>query len=106
MRNSNNVAGETLIFLHVPKTAGISVSQSVIRNFSDAEVYHVRNPEHVNGPVFSGFLGSLDGLGQATASINASAVNPAKIGKVMHYAFLLDEPFDFVSNPVSVTFVP
>lgn len=60
MRNSNNVTGETLIFLHIPKTAGISVSQSVIRNYSDAEVYHVRNPEHVNGPVFSKNHGTLE----------------------------------------------
>ena len=68
MRNSKNVAGETLIFLHVPKTAGISVSQNIVRNFSDAEVYHVRNPEHVNGPVFSenhGTVESFQGLSEA-----------------------------------------
>jgi hypothetical protein len=60
IESDKNVAGETLIFLHVPKTAGISVSQSIVRNFSDAEVFHVRNPNHANGPIFSKNHGTIE----------------------------------------------
>jgi hypothetical protein len=60
MKNAKNVADETLIFLHVPKTAGISVSQTIVRNFPEAQVYHVRNPAHVNGPTFSKNHGTVE----------------------------------------------
>ncbi|MFH1267160.1 MAG: hypothetical protein ABIK89_15640 [Planctomycetota bacterium] len=51
---------ETLIFLHVPKTAGISVSQTIIPHFPAAETYHVRSPDHAKAPVFSENHGTID----------------------------------------------
>ncbi|NQT18018.1 MAG: sulfotransferase family 2 domain-containing protein [Planctomycetes bacterium] len=60
VESGKNATDEALIFLHVPKTAGISVSQSIVGNFTDAEVYHVRNPDHVNGPVFSKNHGTIE----------------------------------------------
>ncbi|HUT92167.1 MAG TPA: sulfotransferase family 2 domain-containing protein [Thermoguttaceae bacterium] len=50
---------ETLIFLHVPKTAGVSMSKAIVRHFSEDEIYHVRYPEHKLGPVFSKHHGTL-----------------------------------------------
>ncbi len=51
---------ETLIFLHVPKTAGVSISRTIIRQFSEDEVYHVRSPAHERAPVFSKDHGTID----------------------------------------------
>lgn len=51
---------ETLIFLHVPKTAGVSMSRTIIRQFSEDEIYHVRSPAHERAPVFSKDHGTVD----------------------------------------------
>ncbi len=50
---------ETLIFLHVPKTAGVSMSKTIVRHFSEDEIYHVRYTKHKSGPVFSRNHGTL-----------------------------------------------
>jgi len=56
-----------------------------------------------NCPVFSDFLGVLDSEGKADAILNATgAIDPVFIGVVMHFAFTLNKPWDFVSNSVSV----
>jgi len=51
---------ETLIFLHVPKTAGVSMSRTIIRQFAEDEVYHVRSRAHERAPVFSKAHGTID----------------------------------------------
>ncbi|MHC4942511.1 MAG: FG-GAP repeat domain-containing protein [Planctomycetota bacterium] len=59
----------------------------------------------VNSPLFENFMYRLDGSGGSVAKINA----PPLIGYsgiVMHYAYCLNNPFDFVSNPVQVEIVP
>ncbi|MHC4945048.1 MAG: FG-GAP repeat domain-containing protein [Planctomycetota bacterium] len=59
----------------------------------------------INSPVFSNFLGTLDAAGTAFARLNAPPV-PGLAGFTMHYAYCLNNPFDFVSNPVAIEVVP
>jgi hypothetical protein len=59
----------------------------------------------INGPIFQNFMGSLDGTGSATATLNLPPV-PGAAGLTMHYAYALNNPWDFVSNPVAVEIVP
>lgn len=60
VRNSIDPTPETLIFLHVPKTGGISVSQAIVRRFHEDEVFHVRNSAHEKSPVFAKTHGTID----------------------------------------------
>ena len=60
----------------------------------------------IDSPVFTGFVGTLDPLGAASAQLNVPALPPGLAGTQMHYAFLLLNPVDFASNPVAVTIVP
>ena len=57
---ANRATPETLIFLHVPKTGGISVSQAIVRQFREDEIFHVRNGAHEKSPVFAKAHGSID----------------------------------------------
>lgn len=57
-------------------------------------------------PVFTGFYGALDNTGAATARIDTAPVSPAFVGSIMHYAFVLNNPFDFVSNSAAVEIAP
>lgn len=59
----------------------------------------------VNTPVFTGFMGTLDGDGYAPASLNLPAV-PGTAGLVMYFAYALNGPWDFASNAVSVEITP
>ena len=59
----------------------------------------------VNTPVFQHFMGVLDGNGRATARFNAPAL-PGYAGLMMHFAYLLNDPYDCVSNPAAVEVVP
>jgi gingipain R len=56
----------------------------------------------VNSLLFNNFMGSLDGSGMATAQLNFPPV-PGYAGTVMYYAFTCSNPFDYVSNPVTIT---
>jgi hypothetical protein len=61
--------------------------------------------QYVNTTLFQNFMGSLDGSGQATATMNLGAI-PGASGTVMHFAFALNAPWNFVSNAVSLEIVP
>lgn len=56
----------------------------------------------LNTSVFSKFLGTLDAQGNGQASIQAPPLPPSAIGAMMHYAFVLNAPFNLASNPVQV----
>ena len=58
-----------------------------------------------NSRIFSDFMGTLDGKGQATATLNAPPV-PGFIGITMFYAYVLNKPFDFASNAVAIEITP
>jgi hypothetical protein len=58
----------------------------------------------LNTSVFVNFLGTLDGSGTATAQLNVPPVT-GFAPLTMHYAYALNNPWDFVSNPVAVEIV-
>ncbi|MHC4945185.1 MAG: NosD domain-containing protein [Planctomycetota bacterium] len=57
-------------------------------------------------PLFLDFHGKLDVWGNAAAQLNLPPLPPGTAGITMHYAYCLNNPFDFVSNPVAVEVVP
>jgi len=59
----------------------------------------------LNTPTFSNFMGSLDLSGNATATLSTGPLTGAS-GLVMTYAYALNNPFDFVSNPLTIEFIP
>jgi len=61
--------------------------------------------DNLNTPLFTSFAGVLDGSGMGTSQLNVPAL-PGAAGLPMHFAFMTRGPYDFVSNPVLVTFVP
>jgi hypothetical protein len=60
VHNAQDTSCETLIFLHVPKTGGISASQAIVRHFHEDEVFHVRNAAHEKSPVFAKAHGTIE----------------------------------------------
>ncbi|MHC4944912.1 MAG: NosD domain-containing protein [Planctomycetota bacterium] len=56
-------------------------------------------------PIFENFTGQLDEWGNAAAKLNMPPLPPGTAGITMHYAYCLNNPFDFVSNPVAVEIV-
>ena len=51
---------QTLIFLHIPKTAGVTVSRTLLRQYIPDQVFHVRNPSSPRSPTFSPNHGSVE----------------------------------------------
>ena len=60
VRSAKEATAETLIFLHLPKTGGVSVSKAIVRQFHDKEVFHVRNAAHKKSPVFAKTHGTIE----------------------------------------------
>ena len=59
-----------------------------------------------NTPVFTGFLGTLDGAGRATAKLDTLVPVPVVLGLTLHFAYGLHGPWNFASNAVAVRFSP
>lgn len=59
-----------------------------------------------NTPAFTNFLGTLDTDGRGHALLNVFTVDPGAAGVTMSFAFILANPIDFASNPVTVHIVP
>lgn len=59
-----------------------------------------------NSAPLTNSLGFLNGSGHAAAAFHLPHVPPAAAGLVLHHAYVLLQPIDFVSNPVSLTLVP
>ena len=57
-------------------------------------------------PFFDNFLDNLDGQGENEAAMIMAALPPGYVGLVMYFAYALNNPFDFVSNPVEIEIVP
>ena len=55
---------------------------------------------------FPGFLGKLDAAGESTAQFNAPALPPGCVGLRMYFAFCMNNPFDYASNPEVVEIIP
>jgi len=59
---------------------------------------------NLNTPAFVDFWGVLNDNGYAQACFNAEAPLPSGLlGAEMHFAYTLYPPFDYVSNPVSIS---
>lgn len=58
---------------------------------------------HLNTPVFTDFLGTLNGDGLGYAQLNLTGPLPPGTGiEEIHFAFCLAEPWDFASYPVPI----
>jgi hypothetical protein len=55
--------------------------------------------------IFQDFRGTLDSLGNATATMITGPISTALVGRTMHFAFVLTGPLDFSSNASSVKIV-
>jgi hypothetical protein len=60
----------------------------------------------INTPIFSNFTASLDGNGSASASFNTLGPIVGAQGITFHFAYALNNPWDFVSNPVGIEILP
>lgn len=58
----------------------------------------------INTPFFFNFLGTLDDKGSAGAKLDPLAPIAGVPGLTMHFAYALNNPWDFVSNPVGIVF--
>lgn len=59
----------------------------------------------LNTYFFQDFLGVLDPAGQGAAVLNVTP-EPGAAGLSLYFAYALNGPWDFASNPVSILFVP
>lgn len=59
----------------------------------------------LNTAVFSNFWGTLDAFGKGAAQLNAPPI-PNWVGRTIHFAYTLNNPWNFASNPVGVEVVP
>lgn len=57
----------------------------------------------LNSSVFAKFMGTLDGSGYATATFDTQGpLPPEAMGITFSFAYALNSPFDFASNPINV----
>ncbi len=63
----------------------------------------------LNTTPFTNFKGQLDTSGSGTAQFNSMGPLPSglfPVGTIMDFAYVLQNPYDFASNPISVQVVP
>jgi hypothetical protein len=58
-----------------------------------------------NTVLFQDFLGTLSDEGYGAAQLNLGPI-PGAAGLTMHFAYALNNPWDFASNPVGIEIVP
>jgi hypothetical protein len=60
----------------------------------------------LNTPLFTDFMGTLDGNGLAQAQLNIfGPLGPDLVGMKLFFAYACNNPWDFASNPVSIEIV-
>ena len=61
----------------------------------------------INTPAFSNFMGKLDGTGSATATFDTLGPLPSgSAGLTLYFAYALNSPWDFASNPINIEVLP
>jgi hypothetical protein len=60
----------------------------------------------MNSNLLQDFLGQLDGDGVGAAVLNIPVPIPEAVGMTMYFAFALNDPWNYVSNPVEIEIVP
>jgi len=62
---------------------------------------------NITGPWFTGFQGTLDAAGSATAQLDTlGSLPPSFAGATIHFAAATSYPWDFASNPIAVEVEP
>jgi hypothetical protein len=61
---------------------------------------------YLNTPLFQDFLGKLGPVGTGAAQLNAPPIPSTAIGAVLYHAYCLNNPFDYVSNPIRIELIP
>lgn len=59
-----------------------------------------------NTPLMDDFFGTLDGNGEANATLHTGPLPSVAVGETLTFAFTLNRPFDFVSNPRTIDIIP
>jgi len=62
--------------------------------------------DYLNTALFSKFVGMLDGTGSANAKFDTLGSIPGTSGLTFYFAYALNKPWDFASNPVSIEITP
>jgi hypothetical protein len=62
--------------------------------------------DRLNTTTFTNFWGMLDAAGVADALLNAPPLSSIWVGRTMHFAYALNNPWDFASNAVAIEIVP
>ena len=88
---------------HTSCTVGINEAERY-HNPRDPGMQQIR--QLLNSPVLPGFMGTLDGEGLSTAQLNLPPLPPGYVGTIVHFAYALLSPYDYVSNPVAIELVP
>jgi len=60
----------------------------------------------INTPLFFNFLNVLDTAGTQTARIYTRPLPAGFVGTQFYFAFALNNPWDYVSNPVTLEIIP
>ena len=60
---------------------------------------------YANTPIFKDFMGVLDSNGAASAKLSLGPV-PGFAGTLLYFAYAMNMPWDFASNPVQIEIVP
>ena len=61
----------------------------------------------LNTPIFSDFMGMLDGAGSGSATYDTlGPLPPGLVGASLYFAYALNNPWDFASNAVAIEIVP
>ncbi|MFH1999204.1 MAG: YCF48-related protein [Planctomycetota bacterium] len=61
---------------------------------------------YLNTPLFSNFHNTLDIQGKAAAHIETGPLPTGAIGLVLNFAYALNDPWDFHSNPIYIGIIP
>ena len=62
--------------------------------------------DFINTPIFWNFMGTLNGSGAANAKFDTLGPITGAAGLTMNFAYALNSPWNFVSNPVGIEIVP
>jgi len=60
----------------------------------------------MNTAIFTDFMGTLDGSGQGSAQLNAVPVSGSLVGVNLYFAYGLKGPWNYASDPVTITIEP
>jgi hypothetical protein len=61
----------------------------------------------VNTPIFSDFLGTLGASGEGTSQLDTQGPLPPGASELtMYFAYFLNMPIDYASNPVAIDIMP